>query len=219
MGRSVGRRFGRVNPVPDAPVAAGDGTMFALGGLFGMLFYLTAALPLPGNDTVAIVSAIQEASRYPASFGNLWYSFALALFSTLTMTSVSLAMIVDNARCLKLYRIKWNDPAHIYMRIQMAGFAVFVLGCGGDVATLLLWGDVSGRTMELALAVDRYMDFIAIGPFLYYVWLRTRSQPITLYYLKSNPPADTRPTFPMVRRHLAMVGTCLFVALLVALTK
>lgn len=186
--------------------------------LFLMLVYFIAS-SAHAADATGLVSKLQDASRYPASFGNLWYSFALALFSTMTMTSVSLGMILDNLRSIREYRLRWTDQAHVYMRIQIAGFAVFVTAGSGDAVSLLLWGDVSGRTMEIVLAADRYLDFFSIIPFLYYVLLRARAQPVMIYNLQAYPPVDTRPTFKMIRRHVAMVGTCLFAALMVALSK
>lgn len=212
--------FGVDDAAAAAPLASPNwfGTLQGVMGLTGMLlFMLVGGTPaLPPAQALEIIATTQ---RFPASFGDLWYSFALALFATLTMTSVSLGMIVENVRTLRQTKMKWDDPAHIYLRIQMAGFLVFVLGAGGDALSLLVWGDVSARTLELILAVDRYMDFCCVVPFLYYVWLRTRSLPVHLVYLHMREDGNTRPSFPMVRRNLAMVGTCLFAALVVALTK
>lgn len=119
-------------------------------------------------------------SDLPSSFeGNAW-AFCFALFSLLLIVSLSLGQVlkhwVEASRETHLVKhmpgFVPNRPTAFWTPLTLYRWKVSLLyltiifGAIGDVAVMLAWREVSSRTIEALLAIDRVLDALTIVPFL-----------------------------------------------------
>ncbi|AHE55548.1 hypothetical protein [Sphingomonas sanxanigenens] len=160
-------------------------------------------------------------SSYPPSFAGDPVTFGWALFSLITITSLSTAIILEVIRRWWGSGVTINEPLGIVMAGLVSLLATIWLGAIGDVAFLLAWGEVAPDTMARILDFDRMCDASTSPAFGVFCFLLIRGQYLVHFQLTS-PTAlqgDLWPTWPMVRRQMLSIAVLLFIAVGVTLSK
>ncbi|EJL21885.1 hypothetical protein [Novosphingobium sp. AP12] len=173
-------------------------------------------------------------SALPPSFeGNAW-AYAFALFGLTLVSFLSLKKLLSvltEARRERAIERKvgvgftrrpailfWTPLGLFRWKISCL-YVCILMGASGDVLVMLLWREVSARTMEFLLAFDRALDGATIVPFMLAFMIGEWSDQAIPHALIRVNEAVRPPKWDRVKGSVGMTGLIGFIALGVTIGK
>ena len=157
---------------------------------------------------------------FPPAFGGEALAFGAALFALICLASFSFYQL---ARCWRASRQPgWQVAGPLGLAtLVIAGLMLTIfMQSVGDVAVLLLWGEIDESRAHVVMAANRLLDAASLLPFSVAGLLMVRGAPVIAFQLLRQPvPTDLLPTWAMVRKHALVVSIILFIAFGVAVGK
>jgi hypothetical protein len=173
-----------------------------------------------------VINRIAETHRFPPSFVDSRWVYALALFGLMTITLLAIKTLWEDMRFMRAMRDGWREqPAAVASFVEGLYLLTIVLGFGPDTVVLLAWGDQAAPSASFLAELDRALDFICLVPFCSAFVLRARIRPIALHLLmaKSEDPDDDplylRPTWRALYPQLSLLGLIAALSMGVAFAK
>lgn len=165
-----------------------------------------------------IINQIAATHRFPPSFSDARWVYALALFGLMTITCLALKTLWEDMRFMRAMRDGWREqPAAVASVVESLYLLTIVMGFAPDTVVLLAWGDQAAPSASFLAEIDRALDFLCLIPFCSAWVLRARIRPIALHLLMRTPdPLYLKPTwralYPQLFMLLLIAGLSLGVA-------
>lgn len=120
-------------------------------------------------------------SPFPPSFDDNPWSYGFALFSAVLISSLCLAHLLgyafDYHRTLEADRkrgtarrarfLNFGSAECVYRMIVGGLLTALLVRVLPDAVVMLAWGEASSETMTILFGIDRYLDGLAIIPFIF----------------------------------------------------
>lgn len=172
------------------------------------------------DDYINIMPHILSSSIFPPSFdGNPWI-FTAALFSTLAAALISIVQIYALMFEIKKIPDKWSNPINTYRFQMILAYVTILTAVGPDAVYLWTYQEVTAKTTNIILNVDRIMDSAMLIPFAMFTYLYLRCGSVLKFQLLRRAiPVDIKPSKSAVKTYIACAVTILLMSVGVALSK
>lgn len=157
----------------------------------------------------------------PAFEGNHWI-FASALFCTMFATLISLNQVYGILREMVRIPDGARAPINIYRWILILMYSTVIIASGPDAVYLWTYGEVSAKTTQLILSIDRILDSVMVIPFLLFTWLQVKCGPVLKFQLiKQALPFNLSPDGSLFRNKSNIMAAIMmiFMSVVVTLSK
>lgn len=185
-----------------------------------------------GTDARLMPHHVPPSALPPSFEGNAW-AYAAALFSLTLASCLSLKRLLgtvsEAGREIALERrigsyvrrpaIPFWTPLGLFRWKVSCLYLTVLMGAIGDVLVMLLWGEVSARTMEVLLSLDRALDGATIMPFMLAFVIGEWSDHAIPQALIRSQQLACPPKWARIKGSVGMTGLIAFIALGVTVGK
>jgi hypothetical protein len=155
----------------------------------------------------------------PPSFEGNYFIFASALFCTMFATLISLNQIYGIVKEMVNIPDKKNAPINIYRWILILMYSTVIIASGPDAVYLWTYNEVSAKTTQLILTLDRVLDSMMVIPFLLFTWLQVKCGPVLKFQLiKQALPFNLSPDGSLFRNKNNIFAAIIMVFMSVVVT-
>lgn len=194
---------------------------------------------LTGEETegaVPLLYSYAAPSPFPPSFeGNPW-AYGFGLFGDVVAAALAVAMltaiVIEPRRNYQVSRMIHNQlaktrgtpnwsPLRVYRMANISMLSFVVMRALPDALWMLAWGEVSEPTIRFMLAVDLWMDGVAVFPFFFSVmcWAWGRQIIPQRLLIGLDTGIYGRPPWNLIWRNGRIVIAVLVIAILVTIGK
>jgi hypothetical protein len=145
---------------------------------------------------------------------------AVALFSLMTIASLSAQKVVILAQRIRASGFGWHMPVTVWRLKLLMIYSAFTIGSAPDAVILMVYGRDLHLVPDWARMLDRCGDGLALLPFLVAVFLSIRAAPIIEFQLTREPiPMDLWPTWQAILPQIRATFLVLIITLGMTLAK